>query len=472
MASKLREEDDKFKHEPCKVSCFNRCKMGLKNSATLRCSACQVAYYCSDLCQKEHWYKSHKNHCKFLSGKKELPQHCFHDDGNCARCESELVSENKLSPCPYRRINNSAMSYKKSVLLSLRRRNIYCHWTWDENLNTVPLSDHEQMLFKKMNLPFELGELTGKYVDKVDQVFAELITLTAYLDLLLGDAVSWQLKGNCESLSNTLVKLRGGYWATRMKHCDCDFIPLFLKQHDLQSQIVDITSQMTGIKNKMALKIWEVFLLKWSLINCVNISNDVSLIDNSKALSIKAVEEFQICNTDQFLNMKSIINLKRIVITDIVTKPVCSVCSASLNSDLEEIQLMLDPLKNKCILIDMLTFGSVLFCGSSSCKQTICKSFVETNKVLFSKLFMGIRCDNCYRRTASVHRCSVCKGLSYCSKQCQIEDWPFHRKVCDMYKATGRVDNNEEERRLSVQKIRSFVKKMYESYEYIYILYE
>jgi MYND finger len=36
--------------------------------------------------------------------------------------------------------------------------------------------------------------------------------------------------------------------------------------------------------------------------------------------------------------------------------------------------------------------------------------------------------------------CSRCKKVSYCSKQCQREDWPKHRKACKHLQKEGKFD--------------------------------
>ncbi len=41
-------------------------------------------------------------------------------------------------------------------------------------------------------------------------------------------------------------------------------------------------------------------------------------------------------------------------------------------------------------------------------------------------------CPVCYSEDCR-HKCSRCKAVSYCSKECQVGDWPTHRKVCNVY---------------------------------------
>ena len=56
-----------------------------------RCGNCHLLSYCDKVCQKEHWEKVHKNHCKFLSGKVR-EKNCDHNAVTCARCIEERQS--------------------------------------------------------------------------------------------------------------------------------------------------------------------------------------------------------------------------------------------------------------------------------------------------------------------------------------------------------------------------------------------
>lgn len=47
-------------------------------------------------------------------------------------------------------------------------------------------------------------------------------------------------------------------------------------------------------------------------------------------------------------------------------------------------------------------------------------------------------CKNCMQSCTKVLRCGVCKAATYCSNNCQKEDWQFHKRVCKKAKAKVR----------------------------------
>ena len=45
-------------------------------------------------------------------------------------------------------------------------------------------------------------------------------------------------------------------------------------------------------------------------------------------------------------------------------------------------------------------------------------------------------CQMCGEKSEKMKKCSACKQVRYCSKDCQLEDWNGHKKSCK--KATAR----------------------------------
>jgi hypothetical protein len=45
------------------------------------------------------------------------------------------------------------------------------------------------------------------------------------------------------------------------------------------------------------------------------------------------------------------------------------------------------------------------------------------------------KCNKCGNEAPK--RCSRCRNVSYCSRECQVADWPGHKVVCDVVAAAG-----------------------------------
>ena len=44
-------------------------------------------------------------------------------------------------------------------------------------------------------------------------------------------------------------------------------------------------------------------------------------------------------------------------------------------------------------------------------------------------LTQGFKCGKCEKQ--AFKRCSKCKSIWYCSRECQVGDWPNHKKACN-----------------------------------------
>jgi len=86
-----------------------------------RCTGCREVWYCDEMCQKEHWYNTHKKQCKYLSNKKVL-SNAKHEEASCLMCKEEArvgkeemtKQSNPTLPCTMSRANKELMSIDES----------------------------------------------------------------------------------------------------------------------------------------------------------------------------------------------------------------------------------------------------------------------------------------------------------------------------------------------------------------------
>ena len=47
---------------------------------------------------------------------------------------------------------------------------------------------------------------------------------------------------------------------------------------------------------------------------------------------------------------------------------------------------------------------------------------------VFEGLLEGFHCENC--KKDATKRCSKCKSVWYCSRECQVQNWKDHKATC------------------------------------------
>ncbi|XP_060608042.1 uncharacterized protein LOC132760150 isoform X2 [Ruditapes philippinarum] len=58
---------------------------------------------------------------------------------------------------------------------------------------------------------------------------------------------------------------------------------------------------------------------------------------------------------------------------------------------------------------------------------------------------METRCNTCRKQMQVMKRCTRCKSVMYCSRDCQVKDWPKHQLVCN----SANVGNLQQEKNKS-----------------------
>ena len=103
-----------------------------------RCSNCKVMSYCSPECQKEHWKKVHKDHCKYLSGKR-VQSSTVHHHSVCRYCWKESqVGDEMSSPsvsylgCPW--ILGNIMGFRVKINENLAPSPFQLDFCWKNGL--------------------------------------------------------------------------------------------------------------------------------------------------------------------------------------------------------------------------------------------------------------------------------------------------------------------------------------------------
>ncbi|OMJ25268.1 Histone-lysine N-methyltransferase SMYD3 [Smittium culicis] len=125
--------------------------------------------------------------------------------------------------------------------------------------------------------------------------------------------------------------------------------------------------------------------------------------------------------------------------------------SGMLNNDnILKINQIFDPLKSAPMVEKLFSFGlKTEHCAAKGAKLVSSKEFSpgdlifseKTNYVALHSDRLHLNCSNCllYKLKAksitnksNLKRCSTCKSVYYCSRECQLADWPLHKLECKL----------------------------------------
>ena len=461
---------------PPSETCFNcmRCSDG--DTETLsRCSKCKLAYYCSKLCLKEHYYKGHKEHCKYLSGVEKQPN-TEHNERTCKVCKDMVKKPHKYIgwrghvQCPFKSKKDSLFKSTTKVMSILLDHLL--HNEWDEAL----LVDDFEVPFNKkvpliINFPFETF---GTYANNIDKALGDMFMIAAGLDLQGCEVPQWHLdsdllkvrmyhwccmlskgsdnlpKGRGNEFFNDWFHVKNPLWATlkmindfMQQKEDTGLWPLLvMKNNYIFAQFILNVHRNMDKSNK------EPFVDKTA--NILDSFNMYSVNeDRGTWIDISRIKNF-ICtaNTEKYLDIEKL-SLSDTIGNEDLESIACSSChsqvcikDAKLRPDVYLYKNVVDASlswRGPSIIVHHLSFKTIFYCGKSECRNSVMELYKEESaKLLKLEKMDGFNCEYCRKITENPHRCGGCEAKLYCSKECQGSDWVIHKKMCEEYKKTGR----------------------------------
>jgi len=446
------------------------------------CKNCKLAMYCSKECQKEHWKKVHKKHCKYLSGADPSPILAHGAPADCKKCQSKLTDE---------------------------AVNVYpCHI---QQSFSGPL---REMMLPGVRQCVPLGEVTGHYVSKHDKNVSILQQILALLRELYVDEGADLRTDPFSKLARCLTNIRITIWYQSLlsnteedidKNLEINFhemredllFPLLsniVKCQELVAEmVIDISeSYVEDISWKSLHDLWESFILFFNLFLQANffyrnmfdlqhISSEsfelsehtLELRDQVYGSNFLAIwESMMEAAKDKMIQKKELLK----IYCDGQLHRTCDVCSAEIEvsafypfyvlaSDMfggseqrgenvkkDQFRIVELFLKNS----PYISFGVKKYfcCGEALCQIKADWAMVRSKALTMStgqelsEKFVLNRCDSCYKVTEGGHRCSNCKMKVYCSELCQNNDWSVHKICCeDLKKSDDKMKKKEHGRR-------------------------
>jgi len=441
------------------------------------CKSCKLAMYCSKECQKEHWKKVHKKHCKYLSGAEPSPILAHGAPADCKKCQSKLADEaDEVYPCHIQQ--SFTGSSRKEMLTGVRQ----C---------------------------VSLGELTGQFVSKHDKNISILQQMLALLRELYVDAGAGSRTGPFTKLAQCLTNLRITVWYQSLlskteeeidKTSETNFY--IMKEYLLFPLLSNIAKCQTFVVEMLVANednslrdLWESFILFFNLFLQANFfyrnmfdlqhisSESFELSEHTLELRDQVFGSNFLTIWDNMLEAAKdkIVPMKELlaIYCDGQLNRTCYICSAEIHvssfypfyvvsSDMyggDQRGVNADEFRISQLFtrdLPCIIFGEKEYfcCGElTSCQPKTAWALVRSQNLTLStgqelsEKFVLNRCDSCYKVTEGGHRCSNCKMKVYCSGICQNNDWPVHKICCeDLKKSEDKRKKKEHGRRKAGKK--------------------
>jgi len=397
-----------------------------------RCSMCKIAWYCTEQCQKEHWHKTHKNHCKYLAGKKDL-RDSKHDEATCLVCKAETES-GVVSMC-------QPSSPGLPCTLS--------------SANNRPSISHQMSVGYFPHIP--LPEMTGRIHSKVETTLA--IMMRIMLKMKIAKHSLWSLeKEAADKLYQKLIQFR----------VDARFYALLGTPGNLWDESFSSSEELIEIMERINRstmisrgdhKDWNIFR-PWDTLKVLAIFLLGSAHNFGRSIAdllgvSELCEKYLSIRTTLTKFLKTWENVLALLNTGLVpiTTLVGVLCAGGIVQQcfgcgdqvaVEDLAVLcfgniaVPPPNIPVLLVDPVL--QVISCGRQGCLNV--SAIIDIIKEPIDRLFgvyeryyelhMEDICDFCgeLNNEAKGYRCAGCKSKLYCGMTCYEKD-TVHHKLCE-----------------------------------------
>ena len=448
----------------------------------MTCSKCKFISYCSKECQLEHWVKVHKQHCKYLAGLKLLPQ-SRHDPAHCHTCERQAeIGEDQIV-----KATNPSLPCIFPTLITF-----------------VPVlcqPDHGNGNRTSANLPFQMGEMSGKFPTRAEQTISIICQLLYKMKLIKHPA--WTILPEAsKQLSSLLNCIKRLIWDFYIKivpghKLDITIQNMLTDNSSSPGLIKEVFAEVDKIDEKLAaVKFMDKSVYRpWDAVKLLlgvlyQFSFDYQRKDAERLAGEEMLRNVMCRNafklrvssaqfSDMWSQLLETMTGKLVPYIDLVKitcegqlNQVCCGCSKEIH--------VLEVFFNRrteieCKKVVPFKFqGDVTacFCADVVCfDQVVGSRFWHTSNFIahvYSKLSLDLsyhRCDHCFLPSKdSIHRCTGCLTKLYCGELCRDEDWgKVHSQVCkrgEKRKKKGGKQQRKEDVKTYIEEIVKQVEKM------------
>ena len=408
-----------------------------------RCGRCHLLTYCDADCQREHWTKVHKHHCRFLSGKVQV-KNSKHDPTSCILC----IEERDSSLVQLRSVNSPKTTCNIDEIAIVMKENLGQAFGFHEEGK----EGHCWLEFP-CELPFPLGEVSGQYVEKgtagLDAMLAHVLKI---LNAMLIKAQE-DRRIALSQLWNDVINARCLLWFDIL----VSGIPRVRSQNHLYAQVESLQISYGASNPWWKCLRFSVYFIVTTYLNLKSNFYDSQSLEDTRFQKLKLRHDYrqsELQNQAKVFEMKSwpnfmlwptFANGSLAVLLPPSTR--CHSCNDELCGE-----VAVTPHEVNAQYLPLLFFRAVgdngaLMASCSITKNPNCRKACDSKDVEYCRqldddqwkelekeneifLIESRECDLCLKSSLSSHRCSACLSVQYCSTVCQKEDLKFHKTVC------------------------------------------
>jgi len=406
------------------------------DSSTLkRCTRCQLYWYCSEVCQKEHWHNAHKHHCKYLALEKVLPN-SKHDDATCLVCKEESkAGKNNVS-----KPNNTVLP----CYMSTANKNSWVKYQQP----CCPRGGCPQYSFEEMPA-LSLPEMTGVYHSKLDATLA--IMMRILLKIKMTNNIIWKTnRPSILDMYRSLRKCRLNEWQwqfaakpgvdskNKVNPFNLDIDALIKNIENMFSTVPEISMLWNTFKILMTFCFDSQSMKGSDIYENLASSNDVC--DKFEKIRMEHHTFHKLWDNVLIMLNKGLVPLATFVKVLSEENPArkCYECGAQIIvRDVTALRGTMAFIPDLPVLI----FGkgvTFALCGKPSCFHSLERGPYKMKRgkllELYAKLhfeYSGELCDYCEGMNEEMksHRCAKCKTKVYCGIECLNKD-KVHLMLC------------------------------------------
>jgi len=429
-------------------------------SSLKQCSKCKVVIYCSKECQKEHWEKVHKKQCKYLAKEKVFPL-SRHDQITCQGCKDERETGGL-----------DEMAKLDNPILGCYMSKVGC-------LPVVCLPGVEGDI-SEAPLPFQLGEMSGKFQTKQEHTISIILHIMYKMKLTRHNL--WTIcPQDMDCLWKSFSIIRNEIWRAYIMSSSLQVQEDKIRGLMIPSLVEGLKDQASMINSKLTTEAheldefqpWNTLLLLLDFLLTSTTIDAFRIVAEAKGLPEMSLDIEKIRLTSvQFNTMwqQLLDSMKGKLIP--YTTAVRQLCGGSLNQTCVvcakniTVERVITSTQDHKVPGLFFSVVSTFYCGYWRCNikigQASCQLF--NTYIQISTVCKGSICDGCHLPSTKIHRCTRCLTKQYCGVQCRDKDWAkVHSQVCRNDEIIRKRKGGQEKRKEEGQNYLDFSKELWEA---------